>query len=216
MIRISCPANGVRSLYMSRPERKNALTLEMVEMLVQAMTPERTTSVIVLGGEGGSFCSGVDLDIGVLGAVSDRLYQLYSVMVESTVPIVAAIRGHAIGAGAQLAIASDLRVASPDLQIRFPGRDHDLAVGTWALPSLVGRGRATDLCMTGRPVTAEEALRIGLVDRVTEDPDAAALDVAKSLVERGSTQLGNIKSLIGRACGLADALRREAENNRFS
>ena len=215
MIRIGRPANGVLSLYMNRPERKNAVTLELVEMLIQAMTPGRTTSVIVLGGEGRSFSSGIDLDHGVLGAVSDRLYELYSVMVESRVPIVAAIRGHAIGAGAQLALASDLRVASPDLQMRFPGRDHGLALGTWGLPSLVGRGRAIDLCMTGRTVIAEEAFRIGLVDRVTEDPDAAALDLAKTLVERGDSQLGKIKSLIGHAVGLTGALRREAENNRF-
>lgn len=213
MISVSRPANGVLCLYLSRPERKNALTPGMVETLIEAMVPESETLAIVLGGEGSSFSAGIDLDHLAQGALSDRLYELYLVMVGSPVPIIAAARGHAIGAGAQLMLASDLRVASPDLQVRFPGVDHGLAVGTWGLPSLVGRGRAIDLCVTGRTVRAEEALQIGLVEQVIEDPDSAALDIAQILVRHGNGVVGNVKSLIRRACGLDEALRREAEVN---
>lgn len=216
MISVTQPADGVLSLYLSRPERKNALTPGMVETLIEAMVPARETLAIVLGGEGSSFSAGIDLDHFAQGALSDRLYELYSVMVQSPVPVIAAIRGHAIGAGAQLLLASDLRVASPDVQVRFPGTDHGLAVGTWGLPSLVGRGRAIDLCMTGRTVCAEEALQIGLVERVVEDPDGVALDIAKDLVRHRNGVIGNVKSMVRHASGLDEALWREAEVNRLT
>lgn len=208
--------NGVLSLYLSRPERANALTSGMVETLIEAMAPDNETLAIVLGGEGSSFSAGIDLGHLDQGIVSDRLYELYLVMVESSAPIIAAVRGHAIGAGAQLLLASDFRVVSPDLQVRLPGVEHGLAVGTWGLPSLVGRGRAMELCLTGRTVRADEALQIGLVDRIVEDPDGAALAIARSLVEADSDLLGSIKSLIRHASGLGEALRREAEVNRFT
>src|SRR5919108_254958 len=82
------------------------------------------------------------------------------------------------GAGAQLAVAADLRVASPGARIQVAGPGHGLAVAAWSLPSLIGRGRAMDLCLTMRPVGAEEALRIGLVDRLEDDAAAAGLALA--------------------------------------
>ena len=86
--------------------------------------------------------------------------------------VVAALDGAAVGGGAQLAIAADLRVAAPAAFLQLAGPGHGLAVGAWGLPSLVGRGRALDLCLSMRPVEREEALAIGLVDRVADDAAA--------------------------------------------
>src|SRR3954467_6370006 len=85
-------------------------------------------------------------------AVSALLYALYGRMTSSDAIIVAALGGAAVGGGAQLAIAADLRVASPGAHVRIAGPGHGLAVAAWGLPSLVGRGRAVDLCLTMRHV----------------------------------------------------------------
>ena len=115
--------------------------------------------------------------------VSDLLYALYERMTASQAIVVAALDGHAIGGGAQLAIAADLRVGRPGHDDP-PGRPGARAGRRRrALPSLVGRGRALDLCLTMRPVHADEALAIGLVDRLADDAPAAALELAGALAE---------------------------------
>src|SRR3954453_13654466 len=94
-------------------------------------------------------------------AVSCRLHALSGRMTSSDAIIVAALGGAAVGGGAQLAIAADLRAASPGAPVLTAGPGHGLGVAAWGLPSLVGRGRAVDLCLTMRHVDASEALRIG-------------------------------------------------------
>ena len=86
--------------------------------------------------------------------------------------MLAALDGPAIGGGLQLAITCDLRIAAPAAWLQARGPGHGLAVAAWGLPTLVGRSRALDLCLTGRRVDAQEALAIGLVDRVEDDPGA--------------------------------------------
>jgi enoyl-CoA hydratase/carnithine racemase len=134
-------------------------------------------------------------------------------MLMSPVPIVASIAGHAVGGGAQLAIASDLRVAGPSARLRFVGPGHGLAVGAWGLASLVGRGRAMDLCLTMRSVTADEAISIGLVDRLEDDPDTAALELAIRIASLEGFAVARVKRLMDDAA-LVEALRREREENR--
>src|SRR3712207_9155743 len=121
-------------------------------------------------------------------------------MVRLPVPIVVAIDGPAVGAGMQLAVAGDLRVAGPQTKLRVAGPGHGLAVAAWGLPSLVGRGRALDLCLTMRAVGAEEALATGLVDRVEQEPGAAAADLASDLARLDPAAVERVKRVeIGRA-----------------
>lgn len=188
----------------------------MVECLIDAFAEDDgDTSVVVLSANG-SFCSGLDLSMAdrEREEVSDRLYELYSLMVRFPRPILAAARGHAMGAGAQLLVASDLRVVAPGSEIRFPGPAHGLAVGSWALPGLIGRGRAMDLCLTMRAVGAEEALRIGLVDRVADEPEAAALALGFEFAELDKQAVERVKAVMLEASGQARALEREADANR--
>jgi enoyl-CoA hydratase len=146
--------------------------------------------------------------------VSERLYALYARMLETGPPLVAALDGPAVGGGAQLAVACDVRVAGPRARLRFPGPGHGLAIGAWALPSLVGRGRAMELCLSMRWVGAEEALRIGLVDRVAEDAQAAALDLAESIAALDPDAVRRVKRVVGLAASRAAALAEEDEGNR--
>jgi enoyl-CoA hydratase/carnithine racemase len=163
------------------------------------------------------FCGGADLDLedAERAALSERLYVLYERMLAADVPLIAAVGGAAVGGGAQLAVACDIRVAGPRARLRFPGPGHGLAVGAWALPSLVGRGRAMELCLSMRWVDAEEASGMGLVDRVAEDPAAAALDLAEHVAALDADAVRRVKRVVGTAARRDAALAEEAEGNRL-
>ena len=119
-----------------------------------------------------------------------------------------------MGGGAQLAGAADLRIAGPGARFRWAGPpSRGLAVGAWVLPGLVGRGAALELTMTGRWVEAAEALRLGLVNRVEDEPGQAAAALAGDLRARGTAVTGPVKR-IASAGGLLDMLRAEREANR--
>jgi enoyl-CoA hydratase/carnithine racemase len=207
------PADGVARLRLHRPDTRNALDRGLAQALFDAFL-DPSAAVVILAGSSDTFSSGLDLNLDPSErvGVSDLLYQLYERMLRCPVPIVASIAGHAIGGGAQLAITSDLRVAAPSARLRFVGPGHGLAVGAWGLASLVGRGRAMDLCLTMRAVPADEALSIGLVDRVEGDPDAAALEVATRIAALDGFAVARVKRLVTNA-ELLEALRRERQEN---
>lgn len=212
---IDRPAEGVLCLRLNRPDRLNAVDLPLVTALIESLD-EPGARAVVLGSTSGAFCAGIDLDIedAERALVSDRLYELYEKMLTLPVPIIVAIDGHTVGAGVQLAIAGDLRVAGHETKMRVAGPGHGLAVAAWGLPSLVGRGKALDLCLTMRVVEAEEALSIGLVDRVEGDPDAVALDLAAGFATLDPASAGRVKRLVNGANGLLERLREERAGNR--
>ncbi|MFN7547240.1 MAG: crotonase/enoyl-CoA hydratase family protein [Pseudomonadota bacterium] len=184
------PAPHVRCITIERPERRNAVDLATAAGLVaafEAFDRDDDAFVAVLSGRGGAFCAGADLQAlaqgeggrerisedghGPMGPTRMRLGK----------PVIAAIEGPAVAGGLELAIWADLRVAARGAVLgvfcrRFGGPLVDL--GTVRLPRLVGHGRAMDLILTGRAVGAEEALRIGLVDRVVDDGQALEHAVA--------------------------------------
>ena len=210
------PAAGVLRLRFDRPERRNALDRSMVQALLDAFA-EPGEPVVLLGSTTrDAFCAGADLRLAddERAAVSDLLYELYGRMTACDAIVVAALDGPAVGGGAQLAIAADLRVASPGARIQVAGPGHGLAVAAWALPSLVGRGRAMDLCLTMRPVGAEEALRIGLVDRLADDAAAAGLALATELAELDAAAAARVKRVAWASARALDALEDERAGNR--
>ena len=208
------PAKDVLRLRLNRPDQLNAINMPLVRALNAAFDSVDARTV-VLGSSSQAFCSGVDLDIEdeERARVSDLLYELYEKMVKLPVPIVVAVNGHVVGAGMQLAIAGDLRIAGPETKMRVAGPGHGLAVAAWGLPSLVGRGRALDLCLTMRAVGAEEALDIGLVDRVEQDPGEAAVDLACEFAGLDPAAVGRVKRVVIEASGYLDALREERSGN---
>jgi len=202
------PAPGVLRLRLDRPDRRNALDRPTLEALLGAFAaPEEP--VVVLGSTSTSaFCAGADLGLedAERAEVSDLLYELYGRMTTSDAIVVAALDGPAVGGGAQLAIAADLRVASPRARIQLAGPGHGLAVGAWGLPSLVGRGRAMDLCLTLRPVGGEEAHAIGLVDRIVDDAAAGALELAGELAGLDPAAVARVKRVAWASARAIEAL----------
>ena len=210
------PRAGIARLLLNRPERHNALDRSLVDALELAVEAERER-VIVLGSTGpGRFCGGADtsLDDAERAEVSDGLYRLYARILELPRPVLAALDGPAIGGGLQLAITCDLRVAAPAAWLQARGPGHGLAVAAWGLPTLVGRSRALDLCLTGRRIDAQEALAIGLVDRIEDDPGAAAVALAVELAELDEAAVARVKAIVARSGDPAAALAEEAAGNR--
>ena len=214
-LRVERSAPGVALLLLDRPERRNALDLALVEELLDAFGGASARTIVLASTDPACFCAGADVTVADAerARVSERLYELYATMVGLDVPIVAAVSGHAVGGGAQLALASDLRVGTPHTRIRLAGPGHGLAVGAWGLPSLVGRGRALDLCLTMRPVGADEALAMGLLDRIADDARAAAIEIATALAALDAAAVGRVKGIVRRAADLPALLEMERQGN---
>ena len=190
---------GVATITLARPERLNALTFaiyrELREVIDQA-SAQADVRAIVLTGEGRAFCSGGDVE-DIIGELFARDMQglleftrvtgaLIASLRRVRKPVIAAINGTAVGAGAVMALACDVRVASASAKIGFIFPKvglcgADMGAG-YLLPRVVGLGRASELLFTGDIVGAEEALRIGLVNRVVSP--AECLPVAQALAAR--------------------------------
>ncbi|CAA9406334.1 Enoyl-CoA hydratase [uncultured Rubrobacteraceae bacterium] len=210
------PAQDILRLRLNRPDRLNAIDMPLVNALLAAFDDVEARAVVLGSSTPKAFCSGADLDLEdeERARVSDLLYELYEEMVKLPVPVVVALDGHVVGGGAQLAVAGDLRIGGPDTKIRVAGPGHGLAVAAWGLPSLIGRGRALDLCLTMRTVGAEEALALGLVDRIEAEPGEAALDLASELARLDPAAVGRVKRVVSVASGSLDALREERMGNK--
>jgi enoyl-CoA hydratase len=209
---------GYLRLLLSRPDQRNALVPGMVVALTDAMQADSDAVVLLGSTDPRVFCAGADLSLPIAdrAAVSDLLYQCYEHMITRPGPVIAVVGGPAVGGGAQLAAAADLRIAGPGARLRWTGPPvGGLAVGAWILPDLVGRGAALELGMTGRWVGADEALTLGLVHRVEDDPDRVAVGLAETLAAAGPAGPGRIKAITS-AGSLLDRLRAERTANRAS
>ena len=196
-------ADGVATVTLNRPERKNPLTFDSYAELRDtfhelAHTPE--VKAVVITGAGGNFCSGGDVHeiIGPLTTMDEQGLFDFTSMTGNLVramrncpqPIVAAVEGVCAGAGAILAMASDLRLASPGAKTAFLFTRVGLSgadMGACAiLPRIIGHGRAAELLFTGRSMSAEEGFAWGFWNRLSADPLADALELADDLA-RGPT-----------------------------
>jgi enoyl-CoA hydratase len=209
------PGEGILRLRLDRPATRNAIDTPMVDALLGAFEEPSAPVVVLSSAQPGMFCSGADraMDDAERATVSDRLYELYARMLASPAVVLCALDGAAVGGGAQLAVAADLRLASRRASLRFVGPGHGLAVGAWALPSLVGRGRALDLCLTMRTVAAEEAFAIGLVDHFCEAPEAVALELATDVAALDPDAVARVKAVAAIAAARAEALAAERDGN---
>jgi enoyl-CoA hydratase len=208
-------AAGYLRVLLARPERRNAVDPGMVSALTGAMREREDAVVVLASSDPQAFCAGADLAIPAAerAAASDLLYECYEHMITRPGPVIAVLWGPAVGGGAQLAAAADLRVASPAARLRWAGPPGGgLAVGAWILPDLVGRGAALELTMTGRWIGAAEGLALGLVNRIDDDPDRVAAGLAETLAVLGPQATGRIKT-IASAGGLLDRLRAERRAN---
>lgn len=178
---------------------------------------------MVITGAGRAFVAGADISgmRELTDAFSGRELSLLGQDVLGSLaalpfPTVAAINGFALGGGLELALAADLRVASPAAKLGLPEVGLGLIPGyggTQRLPRLIGLGRALDLIMTGRHVGAEEALQLGLVNRVAEDALAAALELARTAARNSPIAIGLAKEAVVRGLDvtLSQGLEIEAD-----
>jgi len=180
---------AVTVVTIDRPGRRNAVDPATAEALFDAFTrfdADGSSSVAVLTGSSGVFCAGADLKALAGGdrhrVALDGPGPMGPTRLELSKPVIAAVEGYAVAGGLELAIWCDLRVAAASSAFGVFCRRFGVPLidgGTVRLPRLIGQGRALDLILTGREVGAEEALAMGLVNRVV--PDGAALDHAVAL-----------------------------------
>ncbi|HZA14582.1 MAG TPA: enoyl-CoA hydratase/isomerase family protein [Myxococcaceae bacterium] len=199
---IRTPASGVRALLLDRPAAHNALalgTVRALESCIEEVARDRSVRAVVLGSTtAGTFCAGADLTVSDAerAEVSDRLYALYGALIGLPVPVIAAVDGAAVGGGAQLVLAADVRIGSAQARIRFVGPGHGLAVGLWGLPAAVGRGRALDIVLSQRFLSAAEAVVMGLLDRMADDPFAEAVALGSAVCALDPAAVERAKRLI--------------------
>jgi enoyl-CoA hydratase len=182
----------VFTVILSRPERRNAVDRATAAALADAFREfdaDASAAVAVLFGEGGNFCAGADLKAVATGDGNAVREDGDGPMGPSRMlllkPVIGAVAGYAVAGGLELALWCDLRVAERSARFGVFCRRWGVPLidgGTVRLPRIVGMGRALDMILTGRPVGAEEALRIGLADRVVDDGTCRA--AAEQLAEQ--------------------------------
>lgn len=198
-LRLERPSDGVALLTLDNPAMRNAMSDEMTASWVAAvdeLAADRSVRAVVVTGEGSAFCSGGDTSwiasepeasVDHLRSRMMPFYRAWLSIRRLEVPTIAAVNGHAIGAGLCLALACDIRYAAGGAKLGLPFNKlgmHAGMAGTYLLPDVVGPAHARDLLLTGRVVEADEALRLGLVSRVIEPSGfldevlATAADVA--------------------------------------
>ena len=225
--------NHVAEVRLNRPEKHNALDMEMFDELAaegERLSAERSVRAVVLTGAGDNFCAGIDLSIfsepgDAIDPASmapqgdshaNRFQRAAFAWREIPVPVICAIRGVAFGGGAQIALGADMRYAAPDaklsiMEIRW-GLIPDLAISVTS-GNLLRDDQLRELAYTGRVVGASEALDLGLVTAVHDDPLNAARETARLIAGRSPDAIRAMKAMFNerRDLDAAQSLALEAK-----
>lgn len=164
---------------------------------------DKDTRAIVLCSEGKHFCAGANFGEGGLGEEraesSSRLYRAAAELFRIKTPIVAAVQGAAVGGGLGLAVMADFRVANAQTRLHANfaklGFHQGFALSV-SLPRLIGAQKASEMLLTARPVKGEEALQIGLVDRLADDPFEGALEMAREIASNAPLAVNSIRETL--------------------
>ncbi len=216
-------ADGIADVRMTRPEKRNALDGAMFTALAEAgerLKNEAAVRAVVLSGEGPSFCAGLDFSgfqamaadaaategdgnpgATVEGRITHLGQQVCWVWQEVPVPVIAAVRGHALGGGLQIALGADLRIVHPDTQLSVREVHWGLVpdmTATLMLAGLVRDDVAKDLVFTARLIDGREAERIGLATRLSETPFDDAMALAREIAGRSPDAVRGAKRLLNR------------------
>lgn len=199
-LRLAGPSPGVVVVALNRPDRSNAMTDTMFVELEHAalgLDAEDDCRVVIVTGTGANFCAGYDLaeaedlpNLGAMGMLDQQERAARALLATRSlrVPVIAAVEGAAAGGGLALALASDIRVGSSTAKFNAAFVRIGLSAGdlgtSWLLTRLVGPAAASEICFTGRIVHADEAVRLGLINRISE---GSALDDAVTLAETIAT-----------------------------
>ncbi|MDT7568673.1 MAG: hypothetical protein QOI50_3619 [Pseudonocardiales bacterium] len=207
-------ADGIGTILLNRPHRKNAFTLDMIDTWARALRDARTdpdVRVVVLTGAGDAFCSGVDLDrrqdatpatpLERKENLTERIHRIPFALEDLDKPVIAAINGVAVGAGMDMALMCDMRIMARSARLSegyvrvglVPGDG-----GCYYLPRLVGTAKALELLLTGDFIDAEEAGRLGIANHVVDDADlAGAVDtLARKIADGPPVAIRTIKRAV--------------------
>jgi enoyl-CoA hydratase len=221
--------DGVHHVQLDRPDRRNAVSDELYDDLVpalQAVADDPRARVLLLSGAGKSFCAGADLKAHASRERSHAQRRAYvwagqrvgRLLQTMEIPVVTAVHGHAIGAGAEMALSGDVVVVATDLTLAFP----EVGLGTFVggglsqrLPLLVGPARARQLLLLDRRLTGREAVEWGLATEAVDADDVhpRAMELARHLAELPSISVRYAKQALAQAgsMSLDEALVLEAE-----
>jgi len=223
---------GIATITLNRPERLNALTFEVYRELTDTfatLRDDKDVRVVVITGSGRAFCSGGDVHdiIGPLVAMEMKELLAFTRMTGDLIkamlacgkPIIAAVDGVAMGAGAIIVMASDIRIATPEAKTAFLFARVGLAgcdMGACAiLPRIIGQGRAAELLYTGRSMSAAEGERWGFYNRLVDGTalEAEALDMARRIAAGPTFAHGITKTQLNQewSMGLDQAIEAEAQ-----
>lgn len=207
------PAPGIAVVAINRPEVLNAFdddTMRGFIELIEELRTERELRAVVIDSGERAFSTGSDLEEALAADAESHLehwrlgHVLFDAIEDLEVPVIAAIKNYALAGGCELALACDLRVAGANAVLGLP--EIGLGVipscgGTQRLPKLIGPSRAFDILATGRRVGAEEALRIGMIDRIAPPGEEleTALDLARQLLRAPAGAVAAAKSLVAAA-----------------
>lgn len=227
-------ADGVTTITLNRPDTLNSLdtaTKLALREALEATERDPRARAIVLAGAGRGFCVGQDLREHAtalanadknaprenLSTVREHYNPVARLIVGSRLPVVAAVRGMAAGAGASLALLADFRIGGPKTTFLMAFANVGLAGDTgvtWSLPRLVGHAKATELLMLAEPVRAQTAYELGLLTRLVDDDEQvlpAAMELATRLAHGPTVAYGQIKRQLATAGGLDAVLEVEAD-----
>jgi enoyl-CoA hydratase/carnithine racemase len=212
---------------MNRPEVRNAMNTELINDLIELLRIQRDVPeirAVVITGAAGVFSAGADVAERVDDAAArfrmELFCDLYHLVTTLPKPTVAAIAGPCIGGGAEVAAGCDLRVGTMSAAIRFPGAQFGIPVGFARLPLLVGLSHAKDLLLTARTIRAEEAFRMGFLNRVVDEGELeheavalASTMAAKAGAAQTKSLLDDVSALTARVSTENRALRRWQRGN---
>ena len=236
--------DGIADVRLNRADKRNALDPAMFDAIARAgkdLVTNKDVRAVVLSGNGASFCAGLDFgsfqamadsgekskpkpeadkqNAGVMepGAITHLAQQICWVWQEVPVPVIAAIQGHALGGGMQLALGADIRVAHPTTQLSMRevhwGLIPDMT-GTLMLSRLVRDDVVKDLVFSARVISGTEAHELGVVTRVSDSPLEVAMQIAKEIAGRSPDAVRGAKALINRLSN-AGAAEHFAEERRI-
>lgn len=220
---------NVGIITLNRPHRLNALTGELLKTFMETLDAARRdkdAAVIILTGSGKSFCSGEDLKETAKGKSvetwmdeAERLQDVQRYTLKLDKPLVAAVKGYAVGGGCEIAMSCDIRIAAESAVFGFPETGVGLTVtnaGTKLLTHLVGLGKAKELIFTGDFIDANEACKIGLANNVVPDDDLMdeALSMAQKIAQRSpmALRLSRIAIDQGMSASFEEILELEASH----
>ena len=227
--------NGVAHVQFTRPDKRNALDTKQFQAIVAAgeqMKTEPGVRVVVLSGEGASFCAGLDFsamqslanatpdsdETSAISIQAGRITHLGQqsawVWQEVPVPVIAAVHGHALGGGIQIALGADIRIVHPDTKLSVRevhwGLIPDMT-GTQVLSSLVRPDVAKELTMTARIFSGTEAYALGLATKLSDTPLEDAMAMAKEIAARSPHAVRGTKDLFNRIANAGAAEQFAAE-----